>query len=338
MSRITRSNNAGGSWVSGGEMYQPAPDAGMNEQMEVPMSAEDMEKKSKPWIKYGPDGKIIKRKANPKRKNAILRRALHPKSAIMCLNELQTGLIYEVEPLAPVGNYCASVEVNGQQFRGYGTSKSGAKQAAAEAALVSFVKPPPPKAAPGQNPTEIEDDTPWKSIASFAMFKLFSDWSEGRVGNQQSQIQMHQQQYNPPPPINDLRGYLNQHANQGEMPANESIGLHLNPAQPPQPAAVAPVEGAAPQAVQAARPAKGLSEEAKKTRHPVMVLHQLMPGIKYDSCEEFDGANRAFTLSTYVGATPYAGSGGSVKKAKFALAKLILKEAFGIDNEYEQKA
>jgi len=340
MSRITRSNNVtvGGSWVSGGEMYPgAAAEAAANEQMDVPMQTEEMEKKQKPWIKYGPDGKVIKRKPNPKKKNAILRRALHPKSAIMCLNELQSGLIYEVEPLAPVGNYCATVDVNGQQFRGYGTSKSHAKQAAAEAALVSFVKPPPPKPAPGQNPTEIEDETPWKSIASFAMFKLFSDWSEGRVGNQHvgSQMSMHQNYSNPPPPINDLRGYLNQNANQTEIPQNDSVGLHLNQAQPaPTPA----LGGAEPHAASTAKPAKGLSEEAKKTRHPVMVLHQLMPTIKYDSCEEFDGANRAFTLSTYVGATPYAGSGSSVKKAKFALAKLILKEAFGIDNEYEQKA
>ena len=57
-----------------------------------------------------------------------------------------------------------------------------AKQAAAEAALVSFVKPPPPKSAPGQE--EPLDETPWKTIASFAMYQLFAEWSEGNAGRQ----------------------------------------------------------------------------------------------------------------------------------------------------------
>ena len=75
--------------------------------------------------------------------------------------------------------------MNGQTFRGYGSSKDLAKQAAAEAALVSFVKPPAPKSVPGDEETkpEIEGDTtPWRTLASFAMFKLFTDWRDGKIG------------------------------------------------------------------------------------------------------------------------------------------------------------
>ena len=72
--------------------------------------------------------------------------------------------------------------MNGQTFRGYGTTKDLAKQAAAEAALVSFVKPPPPKPAAGETPNFEDDTTPWRTLASFAMYKLFNDWRDGRIG------------------------------------------------------------------------------------------------------------------------------------------------------------
>lgn len=49
-----------------------------------------------------------------------------------------------------------------------------AKQAAAEAALVSFVKPPSDELA--------DDNTPWTVLACFAMYKLFNEWREGRIG------------------------------------------------------------------------------------------------------------------------------------------------------------
>lgn len=70
-----------------------------------------------------------------------------------------------------------SLQVDGQKYRGFGSSKQLAKQASAEAALISFVKPP-------ANATETtdEDKTPWATLASFAIYKLFNDWREGRVG------------------------------------------------------------------------------------------------------------------------------------------------------------
>ena len=65
-------------------------------------------------------------------------------------------------------------QVKGQKYRGFGSSKQLARQAAAEAALISYVKPP------GEN--KQEDQTPWATLVPFAMYKLFNDWREGRVG------------------------------------------------------------------------------------------------------------------------------------------------------------
>ena len=48
------------------------------------------------------------------------------------------------------------------------------------------------------------------------------------------------------------------------------------------------------------------------TNHPVMVVHQLVPDIKYDVMEEMnmDGSNtKTFTLTAYVNAAPYSGQG-----------------------------
>ena len=71
-------------------------------------------------------------------------------------------------------------QVDSQKYRGFGTSKQLAKQAAAEAALISFVKPPVINATTKE--AKEEDKTPWATLASFAIYKLFNDWRDGRVG------------------------------------------------------------------------------------------------------------------------------------------------------------
>ncbi|CAL4153081.1 unnamed protein product, partial [Meganyctiphanes norvegica] len=74
--------------------------------------------------------------------------------------------------------------VEGHKYRGFGSSKQLAKQAAAEAALISFVKPPVVSSGAEGDGTTLpeEDQTPWATLASFAIYKLFNDWREGRVG------------------------------------------------------------------------------------------------------------------------------------------------------------
>lgn len=80
-------------------------------------------RKRKPWEK--PDGTKMKRKKVPGAKNLKIRRYVKPKNAAMCLNELIPGLNYTTEQEGGVQNpFCVSVEVEGQKYRGYGSSSS----------------------------------------------------------------------------------------------------------------------------------------------------------------------------------------------------------------------
>ena len=73
-------------------------------------------------------------------------------------------------------NFLNSLKVDGEKFKGYGTLKVLAKQAAAEAALASFARMP---GTTSEGKKEDEDKVPWAALASFAMFKLFKYWREG---------------------------------------------------------------------------------------------------------------------------------------------------------------
>ncbi|XP_065343851.1 double-stranded RNA-specific editase 1-like [Cloeon dipterum] len=158
----------------------------------------------------------VSKKVRRKRMNARLRRLLQPKNAIMVLNEMSESVKFTFhEPLTPTTTlFQVSVEVDGQVYNGQGLSKPTAKQAAAENALRSLLMEkmaqgeagtgeidesgtkeaekeanisdvPPGEEPPlldlegrpvnGQ-PAQPEDDVPWGSLASFALFKLFTEW------------------------------------------------------------------------------------------------------------------------------------------------------------------
>ncbi|XP_013793533.1 double-stranded RNA-specific editase 1-like [Limulus polyphemus] len=93
------------------------------------------------------DQKVQKRKREGTTPQVKRKKTFHgptqPKNALMQLNELKPGLKYIVESLeGDSRNLChvVSVEVNKQKFIGKGKSKQLAKQAAAQAALASFVQ------------------------------------------------------------------------------------------------------------------------------------------------------------------------------------------------------
>lgn len=93
------------------------------------------------------DQKVQKRKHEGTTPQVKRKKSFHgptqPKNALMQLNELKPGLKYIVESLeGDSRNLChvVSVEVNKQKFIGKGKSKQLAKQAAAQAALGSFVQ------------------------------------------------------------------------------------------------------------------------------------------------------------------------------------------------------
>lgn len=294
-------------------------------------------RKRKPWERLGPDGRPIKRKPNPARKNRILRKVLQPKNSVMCLNELQPGLKYNCERVATVGNFTVSVEVNGQTFMGYGSSKDHAKQAAAEAALMSFVKPPPPKPTPGEAPKPEDDETPWKTLASFAMYKLFTDWRDNKVGPSpqafgQAMAQM--AGYGMPVPQPQVAPPINE----GSF-ANIAAHLNRTPVIDPSkqvetkvPAEVKPELKPSP--VKQIKEAK-LNPERQAKQHPVMILHQMCPQVKYTNVETLDATGtKIYRVSTEINGNSFTGEATAVKKAKMILAKAALKSLYGIDNVY----
>jgi len=319
MPRVSRPKAAGQvrgneTWVSGGNNMDMELSAGDDkiEDMDTTVDNTSEGSKKKPhWLKVGPDGKAIRKKADPAKRNAMFRKHLQPKTAVMCLNELVSGLKYNAEPLAPIGSFSASVEVNGSTYRGYGSSKALAKQAAAEAALVSFVKPPP-----AADDKDAVDDTPWKTVASFALYKLFAEWSEGSKPAA------------PPAPapsaVPDLRNYLSDAQQQKPSKPTANGTKKQQPAKQQKQAPVL-------------QPAKKIADEHKINNHPVMVLTQLCPSIKYN-LEEKQGANdkeKSFTMSAEVEGNIYSATGPNSKKTKFALAKVILKQVWGINNVFE---
>jgi len=328
-----RNRGTAGTWVSGG-VNEPTPVVEQKPEAmdttEVDLDDGTTKKKEHPhWVKLGPDGKVIKRKPNPAKRNAMFRKHLQPKTAVMCLNELVTGLKYTTEAMAPIGNFSASVEVDGVTYRGYGSSKTLAKQAAAEAALVSFVKPPPPKAGPGE--PEMEDETPWKTIASFAMYKLFAEWSESSgarpVAAQPDANAAAASTFENTNAVPDLRNYLTQIQHQ-QMDTDQAPQAPRFPAALKAPGTTAAVPP---------KPAKNLSEEVKTNNHPVMVVHQLCPLIQYDIQEENDPITKtkSYTVTAEVAGNVYSGTGQNSKKAKYDLCKSVLREGYGIENVHQ---
>lgn len=277
------------------------------------------------WQKVGPDGKKIKSKPNPVKRNAFFRKHLQPKTAMQCLAELVKDLKYETEASAPVGNWSASVLVNGETYRGYGSSKGLAKQACAEAAMVSFVKPPP-------EDKDAVDETPWKVIASLALYKMFSEWSEQGAGGKPAVAPA------PAPVPTAVQGIKPALQNRLGVGAVPDLRNYLCEVQFQQAAST----GAAPKAgsqQNIQKPSTKLSEENKISQHPLVVLNQLFPSIEFTTEEKMLPNNaRSFIMSAEVEGSVYSAEGPNIKKTKFALAKVILKEAWDIDNAYELPA
>ncbi|XP_037807091.1 double-stranded RNA-specific editase 1-like isoform X1 [Lucilia sericata] len=143
------------------------------------------------------------------RQNRRLRKTLIPKNGLMALNELKGVSISDFTiNNNPGGGFTALVTVNNSQYEGRGNSKAAAKNNACEKALRDFIiaklreNPRNQKNAnnssnnsvcnepmdtsddntPSQANAVDDDEVPMINLASFAIYKLFSDWeSEGYV-------------------------------------------------------------------------------------------------------------------------------------------------------------
>merc|ERR1711936_657950 len=160
------------------------------------------EKKKPTWLNRSKEGGIKKlpKEVVRRRRNFRLKKMLTPKAPIMVLNELlgQTKVIYEVsEPMPQVirtqpALYTARTEYDNQTFTGLGPRKEIAKNICAEQVLQYIttksclgakdddgddedLKGNQENGEKSKRP-EMESETPWVSLASLALFKLFNDW------------------------------------------------------------------------------------------------------------------------------------------------------------------
>jgi len=299
----------------------------MQKQIQEPMEQEPTRKR--PWEKVDADGNKIKRKKVPGAKNLRIRKHVQPRNALMCLNELAPGVTYETEQEGgPQQQYGVSVTVEGNTFTGYGPSKQIAKQNAAEAALASFVKPPVPKSGPGEENEKEEDKTPWAVLASFAMYKLFNDWKEGRIGINQSAPAQGGNAF-------DLRDYLAVKGHFNNMPQqngsattvkNNALLQHLG----------APAAGGvkSADAANTMKPAKQVPDAAA-TMHPTMVLHQMRPNIVYNTNKTTEDNKPYFYVTVDLDGQQFTGEGSNLKKAKAHLAKDAIYALFGVESVFD---
>ncbi|BES97752.1 siRNA Hypothetical protein [Nesidiocoris tenuis] len=194
---------------------QPEDDSKMESSLDDDLD-EDGKKKKKHWKKRSPDFKlprrIRKRRQNARLKSLLAPKnalmvlhELHPE-----LKMLVSEQVSNTNQMS----YIVDIEIDGQSFRGIGMSKNAAKQAASESALKAVLLKKieesnsgaaaapiksesadeempladAAKSAEGESADGAtngdqpktrappEDDVPWGSLASFALYKLFSEW------------------------------------------------------------------------------------------------------------------------------------------------------------------
>lgn len=139
----------------------------------------------------GADGEMLGKRRGSGGPFPAKRRKVHgpktPKNALMQLNEIKPGLEFRFDsqtgPVhAPV--FTMSVDVNGQTFRGSGSTKKKAKMVAAEAALRSFVQFPNASEAHqamGRQVTSTADFT--DELAEIDKTCLFNDFENDGSNN-----------------------------------------------------------------------------------------------------------------------------------------------------------
>ncbi|XP_058983297.1 double-stranded RNA-specific editase B2 isoform X2 [Musca domestica] len=140
------------------------------------------------------------------RQNRRLRKTLVPKNALMALNELKGVSVGDfVINSNPNGGFIALVTCNNNQYEGHGISKTAAKNSACEKALRDYIiakmRERPRKMSNGNNANAMDtsegndtsgdgndavneeaEDVPMVNLASFAIYKLFSEWeNEGFI-------------------------------------------------------------------------------------------------------------------------------------------------------------
>ncbi|XP_063875096.1 interleukin enhancer-binding factor 3 homolog isoform X1 [Scylla paramamosain] len=89
--------------------------------------------------------------------------------------------------------------------------------------------------------------------------------------------------------------------------------------------------------VKVPNPAKQVSEGAA-SMHPVMVLHQMKPGLLYNTNQTTRDNKPFFTVTADIDGKEFSGKGTNVKKAKFFLANTAILGLYGVESTFEISA
>ncbi|XP_034230569.1 double-stranded RNA-specific editase 1 [Thrips palmi] len=305
--------------------------------------AEKEPTETRPWKKTKNPSLKVNKVLKRRRLNARFRKILFPKNAIMVLNELQPGVQFEGSESTNAfsqTSYSVKIEIDGVKYTGEGSTKASAKAAAAELAVKGIIlkkiaesakkdavpveeEPMETASGDGDDVSEKgslnggrkvipEDEVPWSSLASFALFKLFAEWK-----TQGSVI----------PPVVSL-------------PSGKSANKNSNPRnKPPGPAAATAIAaGTAANATYVALPAsagggvaaslvKAVPENAE-TLHPVTLVGRLFPGTAFTEVSRVGTPpHLTFTMGVNVNGIAYEGVGKNKKEAKKQCAMEVLRAA-----------
>jgi len=285
---------------------------------------EDSEKK-KPWYQKIKESGIKKapKEVIKKRRNYRLKKLLTPKSPLMLLHELlpQENITYEFDShsgsiMARNGPqlYAAKASHNGKNFVGHGPSKSIAKNQCAEKILQEIVTQTCENETEEEESAEekkentddgeekqggqhrMETETPWVSLASLALFKMFNDWQ--------------------------AEGY----AIPIDVGNNVAAGLKsVAEGEKPKKPTAAPKETPSP-----ARAEKTLPDNPT-SKHPVQLLNEMEGPLVYDETVTGEGQNGIFTLTVVVKGKTFTGQGKNKKDAKKKAAANALKGIHGVN-------
>jgi len=262
---------------------------------------EDVSEKSE--LNKTKEGKIKKKQkqkwSKVEKKNYInfrLRRMISPKCPVQILEELaqqeSSKISYNfLEPLKEGGMelFPCEVTVNEAVFTGTGPSKQIAKNIAAEGAIHAFITNCVESGDTIPEAEDIADNAPWRAMASLGLFKLFNDWQA--------------QGYTLPPQFMST------------------------PSPAPSPPTHTETTGSSPQSDFVMNPAK--MPEDPTSKHPVMLLHELYPGITFEGTLGVVPGNM-FSMTVEIQDRSFQGTGRSKKEAKKACAMAALKSLHGL--------
>ncbi|CAL4089583.1 unnamed protein product [Meganyctiphanes norvegica] len=229
-----------------------------------------------------------------------------PKNPISTLNELQPGLEYKTESVngpshAPL--FTVTIELNGQLYKGTGSSKKQAKHAAAETTLRSFLQFR--NASDAAQALGIDSSSAHQDFTTDVSEVNFN--ANGANGDSAATAAVSN---------NNTNGTSSgDHKSSAALKRKRSSSSGESPAK----------TGAA------AAAASGDASPAQTSKNPIMLLNELRQGVEYQLMQESGEPHaKTFSYRVTVDGTTFEGSGNSKKLAKAAAARQALSKLYGV--------